>query len=123
MPDILDLIYVFISGGVLCLIAQILIDLTSLTPARILVIYVSFGVLLFGVGLYNPLYEVFSSGVSVPLVGFGANIGKGVKAAVDEKGLIGVLTGGLTSSSAGITAALLLGLLSSFLFKSRSKRM
>ena len=123
MPDALDLVYVFFAGGVLCLIAQILIDLTSLTPARILVAYVSFGVLLFAVGLYEPLYEVFSSGVSVPLIGFGANIGKGVRTAVDEKGLIGVLSGGLTSSSAGITAALLLGLLSSFFFKSKSKRM
>ena len=123
MPDALDLVYVFFAGGVLCLIAQILIDLTSLTPARILVAYVSFGVLLFAVGLYEPLYEVFSSGVSVPLIGFGATIGKGVRTAVDEKGLIGVLSGGLTSSSAGITAALLLGLLSSFFFKSKSKRM
>jgi stage V sporulation protein AE len=123
MPSLLDFIYVFFFGGTLCLIAQLLIDLTSLTPARILVLYVSLGVLIYAIGLYEPLYSVFSSGISVPLIGFGANIGRGVKRAVEEMGLIGALTGGLSSSSAGITAALLLGLLSSFFFKSKSKRM
>lgn len=123
MPSLLTLLSVFFFGGILCLIAQILIDLTSLTPARILVLYVCFGVLLFGVGLYEPLYSVFSSGISVPLIGFGANIGKGVKAAVDSEGLIGALKGGLCATSSGITAALLLGLLSSIFFKSGSKRM
>lgn len=116
-------ILVFIMGGLISVIAQLLIDLTSLTPARILVSYVCFGVLLFAVGIFEPLYDAFGAGVSVPLIGFGANIGRGVKEAVDSEGLIGVLTGGLTSSAAGITAALLLGLLSSIIFKSKSKRM
>ncbi len=114
---------VFLGGGVICLFAQLLIDLTSLTPARILVIYVCLGVLIYGVGLYEPIYSVFSSGISVPLIGFGANIARGVKEAVDSDGLIGIISGGLSSSSAGISTALLLGLISSFLFKSKSKRM
>ena len=118
-----QLILTFISGGIICVIAQLLIDLTSLTPARILVLYVSFGVLLFAIGAYEPLYSVFSSGVSVPLIGFGANIAKGVREAVTNEGAIGILTGGLTSSAAGITAALLLGLSASLIFSSRSKRM
>ena len=117
------LILTFISGGVICVIAQLLIDSTKLTPARILVMYVSFGVLLYGLGLFDPLREMFGAGVSVPLIGFGANIAKGVKEAVDEEGLFGVLTGGLTSSAAGITAALLAGLFTSFLFKTKPKRM
>ena len=110
-------------GGFFSLLAQVLIDLTSLTPARILVFYVCLGVLLFAVGVYEPLYEVFGSGISVPLIGFGANIGRGVKEAVTSKGLIGALTGGLTSSSAGIASALILGLILSFLASSKPKRM
>ena len=121
--NIEQLILTFISGGIICIIAQLLIDLTRMTPARILVLYVSFGVLLFGVGVYEPLKEIFGAGVSVPLIGFGANIAKGVRDAVDSDGLIGVLTGGLSSSSAGITAALIIGLIASFLFKSKPKRM
>lgn len=118
-----QLILTFVSGGVICVIAQLLIDLTRMTPARILVSYVSLGVLIFAVGAYEPMYEIFGAGVSVPLIGFGANIAKGVQRAVENEGLIGVLTGGLTSSSAGITAALLCGLFASVIFKSRSKRM
>ncbi len=118
-----QLILTFVSGGVICVIAQLLIDLTRMTPARILVSYVSLGVLIFAVGAYEPMYEIFGAGVSVPLIGFGANIAKGVQRAVEDEGLIGVLTGGLTSSSAGITAALLCGLFASVIFKSRSKRM
>ena len=118
-----QLILTFVSGGVICVIAQLLIDLTRMTPARILVSYVSLGVLIFAVGAYEPMYEIFGAGVSVLLIGFGANIAKGVQRAVEDEGLIGVLTGGLTSSSAGITAALLCGLFASVIFKSRSKRM
>lgn len=118
-----QLIFSFIAGGVLCVIAQLLIDLTKLTPARILVIYVSFGVFLFAIGLYKPLFETFGAGVSVPLTGFGANIAEGVKKAIDTNGAIGILTGGLTSSAAGITAALILGLLLSISFKTKSKKM
>ena len=118
-----QLIFTFLGGGILCVIAQLLIDLTKLTPARILVIYVSAGVLLYGVGVYTPLYEIFGAGVSVPLIGFGANIAKGVEEAVKSDGLIGALSGGLTASATGITAALILGFIFSLIFKSKPKRM
>ena len=118
-----QLILTFISGGIICVIAQLLIDLTKLTPARILVCYVSVGVLLYAVGIYTPLFEIFGAGVSVPLIGFGANIGRGVMEAVEKEGLIGALSGGLSASASGISAALILGLLASLLFKTRSKRM
>lgn len=118
-----QLVLTFISGGFLCVAAQLLIDLTKLTPARILVSYVSVGVLLYAVGAYNPLFEIFGAGVSVPLIGFGANIGRGVMEAVEKDGLIGALSGGLSASAAGICAALLLGLFASLIFKGRSKRM
>ena len=118
-----QLILTFISGGIVCVVAQLLIDLTKLTPARILVLYVSAGVLIFAIGLYEPMFEIFGAGVSVPLIGFGANIAGGVRDAIDKDGFIGVLTGGLSASAAGITAALILGLLSSVIFKTKSKRM
>ena len=118
-----QLILTFVSGGIICVIAQLLIDFTKLTPARILVLYVSFGVFMFGVGAYEPLHNIFGAGVSVPLIGFGANIAKGVREAVDKDGFIGVITGGLTSSSAGITVALILGLFCALLFKPKSKKM
>ena len=120
---IASLILVFIAGGILSGIAQLLIDLTKLTPAKILVLYVCLGVFLYGVGAYGVLEKTFSSGVSLPLIGFGANIAKGVKEAIDEKGAIGILSGGLTASSAGITAALVLGLLASIFFKSSQKKL
>ena len=123
MPLTEQLILTFAGGGILCVIAQLLIDLTKLTPARILVTYVSLGVLLYGVGVYQPLYEIFGAGVSVPLIGFGANIARGVEEAVTKDGLIGALTGGLTASAAGITAALILGFICSLIFKSKPKRM
>ena len=113
----------FVSGGFICVIAQLLIDLTKLTPARILVLYVSVGVLLFAIGIYEPMQELFGAGVSVPLIGFGANIGRGIKEAVDTEGLLGAITGGLSSSAAGITAALIFGLLAAVFFKTKSKRM
>lgn len=118
-----QLILTFICGGIICAVAQILIDLTKITPARILVMYVSLGVLLYAVGVYEPMFNIFGAGVSVPLIGFGANIGRGVREAVDKDGILGALTGGLTSSAAGITSALLFGLFASLLFKTKSKRM
>ena len=118
-----QLILTFICGGIICVIAQLLIDLTRLTPARILVCYVSFGVLLYAIGAYEPMFKIFGAGVSVPLIGFGANIGRGVMEAVEKEGLIGALSGGLSASAAGISAALILGLLASLIFKTRSKRM
>lgn len=114
---------VFIAGGLLCLIAQLLIDLTKLTPARILVLFVCLGVLVYGVGLYEPLFSLFGAGVSVPLLGFGANIAKGVKEAIESDGAIGILSGGLTSSAVGITLSLVLGLLLSTIFRGKPKRM
>lgn len=118
-----EFILTFISGGVICLIAQLLIDFTRLSPARILVLYVSIGVFVFGIGLYDRLLGIFGSGVSVPLIGFGASIGRGVRDAVDEKGLIGVLSGGLSASATGITAALISGILAALLFDTKSKKM
>ena len=118
-----ELLLAFLFGGILCVPAQILIDKTKLTPARILVCYVSLGVLLYAVGIYEPLFEIFSTGISVPLIGFGANIGRGVKAAVESEGLLGALSGGLSSSSVGIASALILGLIFSLFFKSKPKRM
>ncbi len=118
-----ELLLTFVMGGTICATAQLLIDLTRLTPARILVLLVSLGVLLYGVGVYEPLYDLFGAGVSVPLIGFGANIARGVREAVDEQGIVGILTGGLTASSGGITAALILGLTASLIFRPRPKRM
>lgn len=111
----------FIIGGALCLIGQILIDKTKLTPARILVSYVVIGVVLGAVGLYEPLVEFAGAGASVPLTGFGNLIAKGVKKAVSEDGFIGIFTGGLTASAGGITATVLAGLIASFLFKAKDK--
>jgi stage V sporulation protein AE len=116
-------VLVFLAGGVLCIIAQLLIDLTKLTPARILVLFVSVGVLVYATGLYEPLFELFGAGVSVPLIGFGATIARGVKEAVDKVGPLGILSGGLSASAVGITTSLILGLIISALVKSKPKRM
>lgn len=121
--NFLDLLLSFLAGGIVCVIAQLLIDLTRLTPARILVSYVSVGVLLYAVGIFEPMKKIFGSGVTVPLIGFGANIAKGVKEAIDTTGPLGILSGGLSAAAAGTTAALLFGLLASFIFNPRSKRM
>lgn len=118
-----SLILTFVAGGVICVIAQLLIDLTKLTPARILVSYVVSGVILYSLGVYEPMFNFFGCGVSVPLIGFGAAIGRGVKEAIEKDGAIGILTGGLSATSAGITAALLLGLLFSMISKGKPKRM
>lgn len=114
---------VFVGGGLLSVIAQLLIDLTRLTPARILVSYVCLGVLLYALGAYEPLFDIFGCGVSTPLIGFGAAIGKGVEEAVKEKGLLGAFSGGLSATAAGITVALFAGLVLSVFTKGRSKRM
>lgn len=111
----------FLIGGLLCLIGQILIDKTKLTPARILVSYVVIGVLLGAVGIYKPLTEFAGAGASVPLTGFGYILAKGVREAVDSTGFLGIFTGGLTSASGGICAAIIAGLLASLLFKAKDK--
>lgn len=113
----------FVIGGFICLIAQILIDKTKLTPARILVIYVVCGVLLGALGIYEPLFKTFGCGVSVPLVGFGGNIAKGVKEAVIQDGLKGAFSGAFTASAVGCTVALFSGLISSVFSKGKSKNL
>ena len=115
----MDYLKAFLVGGLLCVIGQILIDRTKLTPARILVAYVVAGVLLGAVGLYDKLVDC--AGATVPLTGFGNTLARGVKKAVDEDGALGILTGGLTASAAGITAAVLFGLLASLIFKPKDK--
>ena len=121
MEFISALLKAFAVGGLFCAFAQILIDRTRLTPARILTGYVAVGVLLGAVGLYKPLVDFAGSGASVPLTGFGYLISKGVREAVDEKGLIGALTGPLTAAAGGTAAALLAGLVSSLLFRPKIK--
>ena len=111
----------FLIGGALCLIGQLLIDKTGLTPARILVCYVVAGVILGGVGLYGPFAEFAGAGASVPLTGFGNLLATGVKEAVDEQGFLGIFTGGLKATAGGITAAIAAGLLASLLFRAKDK--
>ena len=108
-------------GGLLCVIAQVLIDRTKLTPARILVVYVVAGVILGGLGVYKPLVDFAGAGATTPLTGFGYLIAKGVREAVDKKGLLGALTGGLTAAAGGIAAALVFGYLACLIAKGKSK--
>ena len=117
------MIYVkaFIVGGLLCLIGQILIDKTKLTPARILTGYVVAGVILGALGIYEPLAEFAGSGATVPLTGFGYTLSRGVREAVAEQGFLGIFTGGLKATAGGITAAITLGLLMSLIFKPKGK--
>jgi stage V sporulation protein AE len=117
----MDYLYAFLIGGAFCVVAQILIDKTKMTPAKILVIYVVAGVVLGAVGLYKPLIELAGRGATVPLTGFGYAIAKGVKEAVTEKGLLGALTGGLAAAAGGTTAALLFGYIASLFFKGKPK--
>ena len=112
----------FIIGGAICVIGQLLIDFTKLTPARILVAYVVSGVVLTALGLYRPLGEFAGAGATVPLTGFGYAIANGVKTAVDEQGALGILTGSLTATAAGITAAIILGIAVAVIFKPRIKK-
>ena len=111
----------FLVGGAICLIGQLLVDYTKLTPARILVTFVVLGIVLGGLGLYQPLVDWAGAGATVPLTGFGNTLVQGTKAAIREDGLLGVLTGPLSAGSAGITAAILCGLIVSFLAKPKSK--
>lgn len=122
MDIVFKYLLVFIFGGILCVIAQIIIDKTKITPARTLVIYVCSGVLLSAIGLYKPLVEIAGAGVSVPLTGFGHTIAQGVKAAVEEKGLFGAITGGISATAGGITAAIVLSFIASLIFSSKPKR-
>lgn len=111
----------FLVGGAICLIGQLLIDKTKLTPARILVSYVVIGVLLGAVGLYEPFAEFAGAGATVPLTGFGNTLVKGVREAVDKQGFLGVFTGGLKATAGGIAAAIVAGLLAAILFRPKDK--
>lgn len=117
----MDYVKAFLVGGLFCLIGQILVDKTKLTPARILVGYVVVGVILGALELYQPIIEFAGAGASVPLTGFGATLAKGVKEAIDESGALGILTGGMKATAAGITAAILFGLAAGILFKPKDK--
>jgi len=117
----MDYIKAFLVGGALCLIGQILIDKTKLTPARILVSYVVIGVFLGAIGVYKPFAEFAGAGATVPLTGFGYNLAKGVKEAVEESGFLGIFTGGLKACAGGIAAAVFAGLVASFLFRPKDK--
>lgn len=117
----MDYIKAFLVGGGICLIAQLLIDYTKLTPARILVGFVVLGVILGGVGVYQPLVDFAGAGASVPLLGFGNTLAKGVREAIDKDGFLGILTGGLKATAGGITVAITAGLLVSLIFRPRDK--
>lgn len=111
----------FLIGGLFCLVGQILIDRTKLTPARILVSYVVAGVFLSAVGLYKPLVDFAGCGATVPLTGFGNTLAQGVREAIDEKGFLGIFSGGLTATAGGIAGAIVAGLLASLLFRPKDK--
>ena len=117
----MEFVRAFIVGGLICVIGQLLIDYTKLTPARILVSFVVIGVILGGIGLYQPLVEFAGAGATVPLTGFGNTLVQGTKEAIREKGALGILTGPLSSASVGITAAMICGLVVAFVTKPKSK--
>ena len=114
--------YAFITGGTICALSQILIDKTALTPARILVLYVSVGVLLGAVGVYDKIITLAGCGATLPLCGFGASIARGMKTAVAEYGVLGVFKGGFTAAAAGTSAALIFGYLAALLFRGKPKK-
>ena len=116
-----ELLKAFLIGGIICGVGQLLIDYTKLTPARILTGFVVGGVILSALGLYKPLAEFARAGATVPLTGFGHLLAEGVRKAVARDGFLGIFTGGLTASSAGITAALIAGLWASLMFKPKDK--
>jgi len=117
----MEYVKAFIIGGLLCMIGQVLIDKTKLTPARILVSYVVAGVLLGAIGVYKPFAEFAGAGATVPLTGFGYTLANGVKKAIDKDGFLGIFTGGLQATAGGITAAIVFGLLVSLIFKAKDK--
>ncbi len=121
MSDLSTYLFAFLIGGGFCVIAQILIDKTALTPARILVLYVTVGVLLGAIGVYDPIKELAGCGATLPLTGFGATIAEGVKKAVGEDGFIGIFKGSFTAAAAGCSAALVFGYLAALVFKGKRK--
>lgn len=121
MSELSTYLYAFLIGGGFCVIAQILIDKTAITPARILVLYVTVGVLLGALGVYDPIKELAGCGATLPLTGFGAGIAEGVKKAVSEDGFVGIFKGGFTAAAAGSAAALVFGYLAALVFKGKRK--
>ena len=117
----MDYLKAFVIGGAFCLIGQILIDKTKLTPARILVSYVVVGVLLGALGSYKPIVDFAGAGATVPLTGFGYNLAKGVRESIDQDGFIGIFTGGFKACAGGICAAIVAGLIVSLIFKAKDK--
>ena len=117
-----EILIAFLVGGLFCLPAQILIDKTAMTPARILVLYVCLGVFLSAVGIYGPLIDFAGRGAATPLTGFGHALAEGVKKGVAEKGFVGIFTGGISGAAGGIAAAILFGWLSALFFQSRPKK-
>ena len=120
--DWMQLIKCFVTGGIICIIGQILIDKTKLTPARILVIYVTTGAILGGLGIYKYLIDFAGAGATVPLTGFGANLAKGAIEAVKENGLIGAFTGGVKNAAGGIAAAIFFGYIAALIAKPKIKK-
>lgn len=118
---IMEYVWAFVIGGLLCAVGEVLIDYTKLTPARILTAYVVAGVVLGALGWYQPLVDFAGAGASVPLTGFGNVLVQGVQKAVDEKGFLGIFTGGLTGAAGGITAAMVFALIMACIFKSKEK--
>ena len=116
MELVLSFVKAFLVGGAFCAVGQILIDKTKLTPARILTFYVVLGVILGGIGVYQPLADWAGAGATIPLTGFGNTLAKGVRDAVDEKGVIGIFTGGFSSAAAGICAAIFFGYVAALFF-------
>ena len=117
----MDYVKAFLAGGILCLLGQILIDKTKLTPARILVAYVIVGVILSGIGIYEPFLEFAGGGAGIPLTGFGNTMARGVREAIDQSGFLGIFTGGLKAAAGGIAAAVTAGLLAAVLFRDKDK--
>ena len=117
----MDYLYAFLVGGTICIIGQILIDKTKMTSARILVLFVVLGCILGGLGLYQPLVDFAGAGATVPLPGFGYTLAKGVMNEVDQVGIIGVLTGGLKASAAGITSAIVFAFIMALIFDPKEK--
>ena len=117
----MNFLIAFLIGGLICVVGQIFIDKTKLTPARIMVGYVVAGVILGGIGIYEAFIEFAGAGATVPLLGFGNTLAKGVREAINEKGALGILTGGLIASAGGITAAVVFGYLNAMIFKPKTK--
>ncbi len=117
----MNYLWAFIIGGLICVVGQVLIDYTKLTPARILVLFVCIGAFLTLIGVYEPLVKLAGAGATVPLTGFGYSLAKGVMKSVTENGMIGIFTGGLTATAGGITAAILFGYIFAVIFKPKEK--